>query len=113
MLISVVFPAPLGPSKAKISPRRISRLTRLSAWKPEAYVLERFDMEMMCGMGVTITECGGSRICEAESLDNTDGRIAPQARGAGLTAWRGMQEIESREIEQWTEETGMSSGGWS
>jgi hypothetical protein len=36
MLISVVLPAPLGPSRAKISPRRMSRLMRLSAWKPEA-----------------------------------------------------------------------------
>jgi hypothetical protein len=36
MLISVVLPAPLGPSSAKISPRRISRSTFLSAWKPEA-----------------------------------------------------------------------------
>src|SRR5215813_12250451 len=39
MLISVVFPAPLGPSSAKISPRRIVRSTRRSAWKPLAYVL--------------------------------------------------------------------------
>jgi hypothetical protein len=36
MLISVVLPAPLGPSSAKISPRRIVRSTRLSAWKPLA-----------------------------------------------------------------------------
>ncbi len=36
MLISVVLPAPFGPSSAKISPRRISRLTLLSAWKPDA-----------------------------------------------------------------------------
>src|SRR5688572_21770543 len=46
MLISVVFPAPLGPSKAKISPRRISRSMFLSAWKPDAYVLERFLTEI-------------------------------------------------------------------
>jgi len=39
MLISVVLPAPLGPSKANISPRFISRLIFLSAWKPLAYVL--------------------------------------------------------------------------
>ena len=31
MLISVVLPAPLGPSRAKISPRRMARLTPLSA----------------------------------------------------------------------------------
>jgi hypothetical protein len=40
MLMSVVLPAPLGPSRAKISPRRISRSTFLRAWKPEAYCLE-------------------------------------------------------------------------
>jgi hypothetical protein len=31
MLMSVVLPAPLGPSSAKISPRRMSRSTRFSA----------------------------------------------------------------------------------
>jgi hypothetical protein len=36
MLISVVLPAPFGPSSAKISPRRISRLMFLRAWKPDA-----------------------------------------------------------------------------
>ena len=36
MLMSVVLPAPLGPSSAKISPGRISRLTSLSARKPVA-----------------------------------------------------------------------------
>ena len=36
MLISVVLPAPLGPSRAKISPRRMSRSMPLRAWKPEA-----------------------------------------------------------------------------
>jgi hypothetical protein len=35
MLISVVLPAPLGPSRAKITPRRMSRSTPLRAWKPE------------------------------------------------------------------------------
>ena len=50
MLISVVLPAPLGPSNAKISPRRMSRSMLLSAWKPEAKVLESFDTEMMDGM---------------------------------------------------------------
>jgi hypothetical protein len=34
--ISVVFPAPFGPSSAKISPRRISRLMFFRAWKPVA-----------------------------------------------------------------------------
>ena len=36
MLISVVLPAPFGPSSANISPRRISRSMPFSAWKPEA-----------------------------------------------------------------------------
>ena len=36
MLMRVVFPAPLGPSSAKISPRWISRSMLLSASKPEA-----------------------------------------------------------------------------
>src|SRR2546426_856330 len=54
VLISVVFPAPLGPSKAKISPRRMSRSTFLSAWKPEAKTLERFDTEMIACMEVPI-----------------------------------------------------------
>jgi hypothetical protein len=36
MLISVVLPAPLGPSSAKISPRRMSSRIPLSAAKPEA-----------------------------------------------------------------------------
>src|SRR6185503_3914876 len=39
--ISVVLPAPFGPSSAKISPRRIDRLMCLRALKPDAYVLER------------------------------------------------------------------------
>src|ERR1700693_1851715 len=47
VLMSVVFPAPFGPSRAKISPRRISRSMFLSAWRPDAKVLERFDTEMI------------------------------------------------------------------
>ena len=34
--ISVVLPAPFGPSRAKISPFRMSRLTSRRAWKPDA-----------------------------------------------------------------------------
>src|SRR6478672_6515521 len=52
MLISVVLPAPLGPSSAKISPRRISRLMSLRATSPEAYVLNSFEIEMMGCMGM-------------------------------------------------------------
>jgi hypothetical protein len=36
MLIRVVLPAPLGPSRARISPRRISRLMLRKASKPPA-----------------------------------------------------------------------------
>src|SRR6059036_3265642 len=34
MLSSVVLPAPLGPMTDRISPRRTSRLTRITAWTP-------------------------------------------------------------------------------
>ena len=37
MLISVVFPAPFGPSSAKISPGTISRSIPSSARNPDAY----------------------------------------------------------------------------
>jgi 3-oxoacyl-[acyl-carrier-protein] synthase II len=40
MLISVVLPAPFGPSSAKISPGRISRETFVSACWPLAYVFD-------------------------------------------------------------------------
>ena len=36
MLISVVLPAPFGPSSAKISPGRMSSETPFSAWCPVA-----------------------------------------------------------------------------
>ena len=52
MLMSVVLPAPLGPSSAKISPRSISRFTVLSAGgRPGAYVFETSRMLTMGGMG--------------------------------------------------------------
>src|SRR5258708_25715428 len=50
MLMRVVLPAPLGPSRAKISPRRISRLTFFSASNPEAYFFDRLCTEMMGDM---------------------------------------------------------------
>ena len=50
MLMSVVLPAPFGPSSAKISPRRISRETFFSAWNPEAYFFDRLWTEMMGDM---------------------------------------------------------------
>src|SRR5262245_31348040 len=58
MLISVVLPAPFGPSRAKISPRRISKLMRCSAWNPDAYVFERLEMEMIEGMGAPAAAAG-------------------------------------------------------
>src|SRR5437016_9208519 len=50
MLMRVVLPAPFGPSRAKISPRRISRLTFFSAWNPEAYFFDRLWTDMMGDM---------------------------------------------------------------
>src|SRR5262245_20615653 len=47
MLINVVLPAPFGPSRAKISPRRIPRLTPFSACKPDAYVFVRPEISIM------------------------------------------------------------------
>src|SRR5438876_5757214 len=72
VLISVVFPAPLGPSKAKISPRRMSRSTLLSAWKPEAKVLERFDTEMIACMEAPIDTGARYHTCS----DACIGRLA-------------------------------------
>src|SRR5688572_23417217 len=51
MLIKVVLPAPFGPSRAKISPLRMSRSTCFSASKPDAYVFDRFLTEMIGCMG--------------------------------------------------------------
>ena len=53
MLIRVVLPAPLGPSRPKNSPSSISRLTRSNAWKwprAEGYILET-DWNETAGMG--------------------------------------------------------------
>ena len=41
MLISVVLPAPFGPSRPKISPRRISRFVGFSASKPDGVGLRQ------------------------------------------------------------------------
>src|SRR6185436_6148524 len=58
MPISVVLPAPFGPSSAKISPCSISRLMFLRAWKPDAYVLERLDTARTGGMGGCLAALG-------------------------------------------------------
>src|SRR5258705_11726036 len=50
MLMSVVLPAPLGPSSARISPFTMSRSTFFSACRPEAYVLVRLEIERIGGM---------------------------------------------------------------
>ncbi|MFO0616971.1 MAG: hypothetical protein U0414_30530 [Polyangiaceae bacterium] len=50
MWISVVLPAPFGPSRAKISPRSISRSTDFSATKPSLYVLPTPSMRRMGAM---------------------------------------------------------------
>src|SRR5689334_9600605 len=47
MLISVVLPAPFGPSSPKISPRRISRFVRFNASNPDAYVFVKSLIEMI------------------------------------------------------------------
>src|SRR3954469_14042901 len=77
MLISVVLPAPFGPSSAKISPRRISRLTFLTAARPDAYVLDRLATEMIGGIGFA-----GVREDEAYRIAS-----APLP-GAASSAWR-------------------------
>src|SRR5260221_7867570 len=46
ILISVVLPAPFGPSRAKISPLRISRSTSLRPTRPEGQVLVSWEMEI-------------------------------------------------------------------
>src|SRR3954468_13130427 len=61
MLIKVVLPAPLGPRRAKISPRRISSSMRLRALKPDAYVLDRFWMDTAGCMVLAIADAKRSR----------------------------------------------------
>src|SRR3546814_17620815 len=62
MLISVVLPAPLGPSRAKISPRRMSRSIDLSAWKLGATCLPSALIEMMgCMRGAAACAGAGYR----------------------------------------------------
>src|SRR5260221_5970563 len=52
MLIRVDLPAPLGPSRANISPFAISRSMRFKASSPDAYFLVRFEMVMIGDIGV-------------------------------------------------------------
>src|SRR3546814_19854189 len=80
MLISVVLPAPLGPSRAKISPRRISRSIDLSAWKPEASVLPSALIEMMGCMRGPVTFAGAGY---RRRGDPTPGRRAAEKKAGG------------------------------
>src|SRR5689334_24300373 len=72
MLISVVLPAPFGPSSAKISPRSMERVTPLSAWKPPAYDLVR-----------SVTETMGAR---ASAIGDAADQGLGELRGARLAA---------------------------
>src|SRR5262245_51640014 len=73
MLISVVLPAPLGPSSAKISPRRISRLMSLRAWNPDAYILERLEIAMTGCMEVSSTKIARyARYAESHRINACD-----------------------------------------
>src|ERR1044071_6850506 len=74
MLMRVVLPAPLGPSSAKISPRRMVRSTRLRAAKPLAYVLLRPEIDTIGDAGT-----GLAASCMRPNLgrivrDGNDGR---------------------------------------
>ena len=46
ILIRVVFPAPLGPSKAKISPFFISRLILFRALKLFEYIFDKLSIDI-------------------------------------------------------------------
>src|SRR3982751_5949932 len=76
MLMRVVLPAPFGPSSAKISPFRISRLMLLRAGAPDAYVLVRLAMETTGVIGTTLahgspTRAPGETVC-ASADDSAD-----------------------------------------
>src|SRR5262245_22841358 len=88
MLINVVLPAPLGPSSAKISPRRMSRLMFFKAWNPDAYTLERFEIEMTDCMRVFF-----GKMLAAQCKDKHGHR---QPLTSKLDAWRRQPDIQSR-----------------
>src|SRR6185312_4003159 len=108
MLISVVLPAPLGPSSAKISPRSISRSIDFSAWKPDAYVLDRSLTEMTGCMGVRplkeLAEGGSgwrSRLCRgvASLLPAAPrGMIVGDEAAPFLAALRGLRSKDARAV---------------
>src|SRR5688500_17888020 len=81
MLMRVVLPAALGPSRAKISPFWISRSTFFSAARPEAYVLVSFEMEMTGTIRATIAHQGDRARAVAEKVAR---RPTPQINGPDL-----------------------------
>src|SRR6185295_1452921 len=102
MLISVVLPAPFGPSSAKTSPRWISRSTRSSAFRPDAYVLVRLEMEMIGGMRVSNlargagwprARCRGRRVVQHRQQGNIRGphiHADPRENGMDLAPMVGL-----------------------
>src|SRR2546426_4917383 len=73
MLMSVVLPAPFGPSSAKISPSRISRSMRFSALSPDAYVLDIPAMEMIGDMRLAPVD-GAEALAAEVRIVKADGR---------------------------------------
>ena len=81
--ISVVFPAPFGPSSARISPSSIARSIPFSASKPEAKVLRSPSTRTMAGISVSSHSWFGHRHSSA----------ARQGEAAGGHRRRGRSEI--------------------
>src|SRR4051812_789510 len=83
--ISVVLPAPFGPSSAKISPRLMSRSTPFSALNEEPYVFDRFLTEMIGGIGDLDADRRPVRV------DRSPWKILQSAKS---TAWTHMRRRE-------------------
>jgi hypothetical protein len=62
MLMSVVLPAPFGPSSAKISPFMMSSDNGFSAWTPDLYVFETSLIVMIGCMRLGWVAAGGPDI---------------------------------------------------
>src|SRR5690606_8754443 len=97
--ISVVLPAPFGPSRAKISPWRISRLTSCRAVSPPGYVFDRPSIVRMGCTGAHSTpmparggqllQAGGSSAsaqCRQRRGRLRIGSLHRQSEGASLDA---------------------------
>src|SRR6185503_19492716 len=109
ILISVVLPAPLGPSSAKISPFSISRSMGFSASNPDAYVLATPLTEMIDTRARSLVEgMGGHKDRNAIapalpserrlSASQSD-KAAKAASGEGVHAPQGMP-VTSAETER-------------